>query len=208
MRFSHSHKLMLISNWKCGCSTIAELFAPITEFDWDTRAECRRIFGKDYDEMAHYPAKLMRQEFARLGWDFAEYTSISEVRNPWARAVSLYANVSRVGFEGSFEDFVINELPTWQSGLQRRWNSYEMFHERGRRIVDYIIRIEHLEEELRPVVERHWPDLQLDYTMRSNTGNHKPFRDYYTDKTSALVAEFFAYDIETFGYRFEDENAG
>ena len=44
MRFSHSHKLMLISNWKCGCSTIAELFAPITEFDWDTRAECERIF--------------------------------------------------------------------------------------------------------------------------------------------------------------------
>ncbi len=154
MRFGHDHKLMLISNWKCGCSTIAELFEPVTEFGWESRAECRRIFGKDYDEMAHYPASLMRQEFTRLGWDFAEYTSISSVRNPWARTVSLYSNVKRVGFEGTFDDFVINELRTWQSGLQRRWNSYEMFHERGRQIVDHIIRIEHLEEDLGQVKHR------------------------------------------------------
>ena len=44
--------------------------------------------------------------------------------------------------------------------------------------------------------------------MRSNTGEHKPFSDYYTDQTARLVADFFAYDIEAFGYRFEDENAG
>ncbi len=207
MRFSHDHKLMLISNWKCGCSTIADMFAPYTEFDWATRAECKRIFGKDYDVMAHYPASLMRQEFARLGWDFAEYTSISEVRNPWARTVSLYATVKRVGFDYTFDEFVINELRTWQSGLQGRWNSYEMFHERGERIVDHIIRIEHLEEELRPVVEREWPGLHLDYATRSNTGSHNPYRDYYTDKTSDIVADFFAYDIETFGYRFDDPTA-
>lgn len=207
MRFSHQYQLVLISNWKCGCSTIAELFAPVTEFDGDSISECTRIFGKDYDELCHYPASLMRQEFARLDWSFENYTSISSVRNPWARTVSLYANVKRVGFEGGFDDFVINHLRNWQSGLQGRWNSYEMFHERGRMIVDHVVRIEHIEEDLCPVVKERWPDLQLDYSTRANTGNHDPYREYFTDKTSGIVSDFFAYDIEAFGYRFEDATA-
>jgi hypothetical protein len=184
------------------------MFAPVTEFDWDSRSECKRIFGKDYDEMVHYPASLMRQEFARVGWDFDKYTSISSVRNPWARTVSLYTNVKRVGFDWTFDDFVLNHLRDWQSGLQRRWNSYEMFHERGQQIVDHIVRIEYLEHDLRPFIEQRWPDLKLDYSMRSNPGKHSPFREFYTDTTSEVVADFFAYDIETFGYRFEDASAG
>lgn len=207
MRFSHDRKITLISNWKCGCSTLAALFDPVSEFDGYHTEECQRIFGKDYDTMAHYPASIMRHEFARQGWDFDEYTSISSVRHPWARAVSLYANVRRVGFEGSFDDFIINELYSWQSGLKNRWNTYEMFHERGELIVDHVIRLEHLETDLRPIVEERWPDLDLDYTTRSNAGAHQPFREYYTDKTVDIVAEFFAYDIETFGYRFDDPGA-
>ena len=183
------------------------MFDPVAEFDGYHTDDCLRIFGKDYDTMAHYPASLMRREFGRLGWDFETYTSISSVRNPWARTVSLYANVRRVGFEGTFDEFVIDELHTWQSGLRGRWNSYEMFHERGRRIVDHIIRVEHLDEDLRPVVEHRWPDLEFDYSIRSNTGNHKPFREYFNDKTSDIVADFFAWDIETFGYRFDDASA-
>ena len=207
MRLSHEYQMVLISNWKCGCSTLAELFSPVSEFNGDSTGECKRIFGKDYDTMCHYPASLMRQEFARLDWNFDDYTSISSVRNPWARTVSLYATVKRGGYETSFDDFVMNELRNWQSGLQGRWNSYEMFHERGRRIVDHVVRIEYLEQDLRPLVEERWPDLQLDYSTRSNPGDHDPFREYFTEKTSEIVADFFAYDIETFGYRFEDATA-
>ena len=207
MRFSHDRKILLISNWKCGCSTLADLFNTVSEFDWDHRDACLRIFGKEYDTMVHYPASLMRQEFARQGWDFDEYTVISSVRHPWARAVSLYANVVRAGYQGSFDDFILNELFTWQSGLQNRWNTYEMFHERGKRIVDHVVRIEHLEHDLRPFVEQRWPDLHFDYTTRSNPGAHQPFRDYYTDKTREIVADFFAYDIETFGYQYDDAEA-
>lgn len=207
MRFSHGRKIILISNWKCGCSTLAALFDPVSEFDGYHTEECERIFGKTYDTMAHYPAKLIRQEFARKGWDFAGYTVISSVRNPWARAVSLYANVKRVGYDLSFDEFILNELYTWQSGLQNRWNTYEMFHERGRRLVDHVVRLEHLEADLKPVVDANWPDLDLDYSTRSNAGIHDPFRDYYTDQTREVVADFFAYDIETFGYGFDDPEA-
>ncbi len=205
MRFSHDHKLLLISNWKCGCSTIADMFAPITEFDWNSREACKQIFGKDYNDLVHYPAGLMRQEFRRLGWDFDQYVKISSVRNPWSRTVSLYEHVKRIGFKGSFDSFVADELPKWRSGLINRWNTYEMLHENGERIVDHVIRIEHLETDLRPVVASRWPGLNLDYGTKSNTGNHKPYEQYYTNKkTGEIVEDFFAYDVQAFDYRFDD----
>ena len=208
MRFSHSHRVVLVSNWKCGCSTMAALFDAITEFDADSVSECRRIFGKDYDVMCHYPAFLLRREFAALGWDFDEYTSVSTVRNPWSRTVSLFSTVKNLtGFGGGFDDFVLNHLPDWQGGLRGRWNSYEMFHENGRRIVDHVVRLEHLETDLAPIAAARWPDLRLEYATRVNVGQHRPFRDYYSDKSREFVADFFAYDIEAFGYTFEDAGA-
>lgn len=205
MRFSHQQNLLLISNWKCGCSTIADMFSPITEFDWSSRAKCKEIFGKDYNDMVHYPAGLMRQEFSRLGWDFDQYVKISSVRNPWSRTVSLYEHVKRTGYQGSFDMFVTDELSKWRSGLINRWNTYEMLHENGERIVDHVIRIEHIEADLRPVVEATWPDLKLHYGTKSNTADHKPYQQYYTSKkTAEIVAEFFQYDIRTFDYRFDD----
>lgn len=204
MRFSHARKLVLVSNWKCGCTTIADLFAPVTEFDWRTRDQCQVLFGKPYAEMVHYPACLLRREFDRLGWRFTEYFSISSVRNPWSRAVSLYGHLLRDGFRGTFAEFVGRELPLWQSGLKRRWNTYEMWHEYGRPIIDHVVRIEHLEQDLRPVVESRWPDLQLDYSRKSNVGKHRPYQEYYTAQTRDAVASFFEYDIARFGYQFDD----
>lgn len=205
MRFSHEKKLLLISNWKCGCSTIAELFSPVTAFDWNSRDKCQEIFGLDYNSMVHYPAKVMRQRFLRNSWDFDQYTKISSVRNPWSRAVSLYEHVKRVNYTDSFERFVKEELPQWQSGLINRWNTYEMLHENGQRIVDHVIRIEHLEADLSPIVEAAWPDLKLNYGTRANTANHKPYQDYYKDdSTRKIVEDFFRFDIETFDYSFDD----
>lgn len=80
-----------------------------------------------------------------------------------------------------------------------------MLHENGENIVHHVIRIERLEEELRTVVEAKWPDLNLNYATMSNTGDHKPYRGYYSSRrTSEIVAEFFKYDIEAFGYQFGD----
>jgi hypothetical protein len=203
MRFSHEYRLLLISNWKCGSSTLARIFSPITEFDWDSRSKCRQFFGRDYATMVHFPASKMKREFVLRGWEFDEYVTISSVRNPWARAVSLFEDL-RGRPTDDFDEFLRAGLPHWRSGLRNRWNSYEMFHERGRRIVKYVIRIEYLQQELPPIVRSLWPDLDLDYSWIVNRGDHRPFRDYYTNKQSVeRVADFFRYDVETFGYRFD-----
>lgn len=155
--------------------------------------------------MVHYPVGLMRQEFLREGFLFDEYAVISSVRNPWSRAVSLYEHVKRVGWNGSFDAFVEKELPAWRSGQINRWNTYEMFHEQGDCLIDCIVRIEHLETDLRPFAEERWPSLQLDYATMSNTSKHKPYEQYYeNDVTRRRVEEFFRYDIEAFDYCFDD----
>ena len=208
MRFSHSHKLLLISNWKCGCTTLADMFVAVTEFDWHTRDRCEDIFGKEYNEMAHLPAALLRYEFERIGLPFDDYVKISSVRNPWARTVSLYEARRQRGEQRSFDKFVKLELPKYCRGQFDRWDSYEMFHENGIRVIDHVIRIEHLEEELRPIVDARWPGLELDYRTRANARDHKPYKDYYKRRrTIDAVADFFRYDIEQFGYQFDDLSA-
>lgn len=209
MRLSHRHKLVLISNWRCGSSTIGWMFAPYTEFHFGTRYRCKEIFGKDYDEMVHYPASLVRREFEQQSWNFGEYISISSVRNPWARAVSLYFHERKrlpwwYRFR-SFKRFVETELPQWRNGLKNRWTSYDMFHDPGgERLVNYVVRLEQLQSDLSPIIERHWPGLELDFSIWSNRTRHASYARYYTPHLQAAVADMFAYDIEEWGYRFED----
>jgi hypothetical protein len=38
-----------------------------------------------------------------------------------------------------------------------------------------------------------------------NKSTSRPWREYYTDETRALVAEAFEPDITLFGYNFEEE---
>ena len=100
MRYSHKHKFILISNWKCGCSSMAQMFdgycEPCGELRWmqsdnKQRNKCtKEIFGLPYRGIVHAPAKNIRKLFTKQDWNFDEYIKITSVRNPWARIVSLY----------------------------------------------------------------------------------------------------------------------
>jgi len=37
---------------------------------------------------------------------------------------------------------------------------------------------------------------------RENTTSHRPYREYYTNETRAIVERHFSRDIARFGYRF------
>ena len=208
MRYSHDLKLALVSNWKCGCSTIATIFNPYTEWNWQTREQCMVIHGRPYAEMAHSSAAQQRREFKRRGWDWSDYRSISSVRNPWARTLSLYKYEERIAkgtFGWTFDDYVVRRLKLWKGGRINRWNTREMFHDwRGRRLVDHVVRLENLAEELGEVVAEHWPQLEVDFSRRVNTTKHDHYSSYYSPRTRDIVAKHFAYDIAEWGYEFEE----
>lgn len=180
------------------------MFAPITEFDFFSKDRCETLLQKPYSELVHAPVGLVRQQMVRCGYDFDEYEVVSSVRNPWARVVSLYEYIKRKRdrFEVSFETFVRDQLPEWRSGLRKRWNTYEMFHDDGDRMVGRVFRLENLEDEIRDWIQVRGVDFEPDYGTRINVGPKVDYREYYTQPSRDFVGEFFRWDIREFGYSF------
>ena len=90
MRYSSKHKFLLISNWKCGCSTMAHLFLPYSDFGYKDQQKCLKRFGISYGKMVHWPAYKIKHQFDRQGIKWDSYIKITTVRNPWSRIVSLF----------------------------------------------------------------------------------------------------------------------
>ncbi len=223
---SRKHKFVLISNWRCGCSTMANLFAPYSDFTYTNREPCKKLLGQEYGKIVHWPAKKIKPIFRRRGWNWDKYVKIMTVRNPWARIVSLYhysmnGQRKRNGKEVSeaitdpksekfkklkvkFNEYVKTQLPRWKSGIKNRWISYEMVHyNKGKQIVDYVIKIENLEKELSKIVSKHFSDFEFDYTIKRNSTDHIHYSYYYTSETRNLVANMFKWEIRKFKYKFE-----
>jgi hypothetical protein len=226
MRFSHKHKFILINNWKCGCSSIGLMFSKYTDqFGWaahtvDTDRPLRdkymnEQFGLTYSDVVHAPAKRVKEIFKKKEWPFESYIKITSVRNPWERIVSLYSFLTEkdrwqswnLKSEDviSFTEFVKKSVPTWQGG-PRKWNTYEMTHDSdGRSLVDYTVKLENLQEELTAITEKHFPDFKLNYGIRINASTHDHYSTYYDEESKAIVADLLSYDIERWGYKFEEE---
>ncbi|HSL71875.1 MAG TPA: sulfotransferase family 2 domain-containing protein, partial [Longimicrobiales bacterium] len=70
----------------------------------------------------------------------------------------------------------------------------------GQIIVDFVGRFENLKTDFAEVCARIGCEATLPHLKKSERGN---FRQYYDDATRAIIARWFARDIETFGYRFD-----
>jgi hypothetical protein len=143
----------------------------------------------------------------------ANLQAVAVVRNPWARVVSRYTYALRTAKPGS-------ELPasrrSFEAFLEERhvWGGREFFWHRAVRgwypQVDYVndeggerpvhvLRAEFLNDEAkryfglaRPLKSRNISNKQrLDY------------RTYYSNQTIQTVADWYAADIETFGFDFD-----
>lgn len=159
------------------------------------------------------------------------YYSFAVVRNPWDRLASWYTMIedaqadlpfwkrsSKAPFKSDlwnqvranstdFDSFLDNctepvfDLGCWKSFA---YNQLDLLtDEAGKVVVDDIGRFETLAADINKVFSRLGiPGVALpEKNVSSARGRHYSLR--YTPRTRALVAERFARDIETFGYRFE-----
>ncbi|MEO0741389.1 MAG: sulfotransferase, partial [Bacteroidota bacterium] len=67
-------------------------------------------------------------------------------------------------------------------------------------LVDYTMRFENLHKSFEEVARRLGKDVQLPHLKKSK---RRDYRTYYDDATIDLVADFYAVDLEAFGYTFE-----
>lgn len=159
----------------------------------------------------HVPASVMSGIIARGEW--ARRWKLSVVRNPWDRMVSIYHYVMRpfkvekwfgeeapaiMGRIQTFGDFLqhydMTELDVW-------WFDYRVPQIRWAEGVDDIFKIEET-DTLETALRDHGYDVTIPKLNVSAGRRPGHYRDQYEPWSRDLVAEWFAEDIERFGYSF------
>ncbi len=221
MRISHRHRFVFFASPKTGSRSVRKLL--------DAHSE---IHGRPADELTedfpfynHMRPVELRDVFESRGWDFDAYFKFVMVRNPWSRLVSLYEMyafregglLSRLrsrstrheGFQAWMRTLDSNlgrgAAPGVEKGVIRFGAfSYAGFagDEDGRPLVDEVIKLEEIERDLPPVLERLGLPLPR-RVPRAGRGRYRgSYRAYYDDGTRALVESLYDEDIERFGYTF------
>lgn len=137
------------------------------------------------------------------------------VRNPWDLQVSSFHHIRRerphyLGGHETFADFL-----RWKLDPERPYQYHidtsitpqtdYLIDLRGRIIVDYIGRYEHLHQDFATVCERIGIRAPALPHERQAKDRQRDYRHYYDDATAELVARHFARDIELLGYGFDPE---
>jgi hypothetical protein len=132
------------------------------------------------------------------------------VRNPWDLMVSSYSwwtqktsLISRKKYgkllkQLGFKSFIISN------------SSYinECYHKNEGQLywlndtIDFVGKFENLQQDFNTICDKIGiPHQQLPH---KNKSKHKHYTEYYDDETREIVAERYAKDIESFGYKFGD----
>ncbi len=153
----------------------------------------------------HCTADLVKHRIGK--GKFQEYTSFCVVRNPWDKAVSMYWwNKNRddghaIDQSISFSDYIMN-------APRKLITDQDIYMIDGEVVVDHIIKFEDLQNGLDTVMSKlDLPRLSL---PRAKGGTRKTKEHYsliYDDKTKDFIAKQCAFEIEKFGYEFDDQRA-
>lgn len=182
-----------------------------------------RFFGMEWQkhkDLSRYANELEPQVFAR-------YFKFAIVRNPWDRLLSDYnfqkkknapANqklfaVDDRGQSRRFRDWVETALFKPDHYEPRRWGAevspgihrwspqVDWISLDGKIAVDCVLRLERLQKDFEKVCRvLGRPSGELPCR---NWKFHLHYSHYYDEATQRLVGDYYAKDIEAFGYRFE-----
>lgn len=140
--------------------------------------------------------------------------TVGAVANPWARALWAYnitvnppkgypgvaevskyfKNIDFTSFDAylnSMEQCELLDTKTHPTTPQSTWLSHDNIQ------VDYLLRVEHLDEDFKPLQQYFESDIPLDvdnFTI--------DYKQHYTSTTKNIIEKYFKEDIDRFGYEF------
>lgn len=140
---------------------------------------------------------------------FEKYFKFSAVRNPWARAVSLYFRKEsiQVSSKISFEQFCDHHIyasdtchhPTLHQN-QFDW----LCDEDGKMVMDYVYKLENFEEARKEILQITEGRVKLSNKVKNQNieSNANDYRVMYSEKSRNIIARVFEKDIDYFKYSF------
>lgn len=209
MRISHKHKFIFLSRPKCASTSISQVLNKYTD-----------IFGENQLPWHHHtPASLLKQNFENMGWDWNSYFKFISIRNPWDLVVSLYfygkpdmngryfweTTVYDPNSRLSFKDWLLNSR-SWDfkqkkflPDLSAYTYSYYVQDSEKNSLVDFVVRVENLEEDLDIVSSKLGFSLTC---LKVNATHHRHYQEYYDSESIEIVKKVFSSDIHYGKYSF------
>ena len=166
------------------------------------------LYGRDAQ---HLTAEGLKSELNGL---FDSYFKFTVVRNPWDRLVSTCAWSDQKWFKGeelvgSEFERVVSQLyaasrdpKTAQTLLKSTHFKPQFLYIVDRELhpmVDHVARYENLAADWAHIRTRLNLGADLPGRMKSH---HRPYQEYYSDETRAMVGEMYSRDVSMFGYAF------
>ena len=205
--FTHPHK--------CGGTSIEDVLGFL---DLRKQKPTTRVFK-------HASLKTHIQALVEKQINVKNFFKFSIIRNPWDRVVSFYKHCKYNEYDSymkrniapnkqmpqyvvdarnmSFKEFA-NKYCKTHFNSDKRTKPFMFFNKEF--FLDYVIRLEHLEEDFLKIQDRLQIKLDSKLPHKNNSDlflERKPYSDYYDEETKALVEKLFEWDIKKFGYTFE-----
>ena len=221
----HRHRCIFIHIPRCGGTSINRLFLEtgcFEKLDWKI-PNIQIMYGRfetdeNCYELDHATVEIYK-EFCHKGY-IQNYFKFAIVRNPWERLLSEYLRKKARGDKRfidadglSFKEFVLNLAEHFDEVINSSKKhilishfipQYKfIFDENDRRFVDFICKLEDLDNDWKIISRRIALLRKLD---RKNSTKHNHYSNFYDDKTQKIVNKLYSRDIELFGYTFENRN--
>lgn len=201
MLISHKHKFIFIHVFKVAGTSIRHALNPYCQPRFTERVR-RKLIGRpklsiDFD----HHAKASEVKEAIGARKFIDYFKFAFVRNPWDWQVSLYhftlQNPQHFQHEEVRKLKGFDEYIDWRVTKGMCYQSSFTHDQEGNCLVDYIGRIENLEDDFKNICNRLNIYCQLPF---ENKSEHDDYMDYYNTTTYNLIAEAYKSEIELFRY--------
>ncbi|MDA0349736.1 MAG: sulfotransferase family 2 domain-containing protein [Verrucomicrobia bacterium] len=182
---------------------------------------CQSLFGN----LAGSHKTLIEYQKIFSKTDFNRYFKFTFVRNPWDRLFSAYNFLKNGGMNQSDKRWAEKHIAPYESfdtfvknGLQRpgirKWIHFKpqsdfLYIPRDPKLhMNFFGYFENLQNDFRYVVNKL--DLNkhvfLQHKNAGNTVNKLDYKDFYSNKSRAIVSEFYKSDIKNFGYNFDNSS--
>lgn len=146
----------------------------------------------------------------------SRYGAFAVVRNPWDRVVSRYFFAKKVievekkmhpsyADVSSFDAFLEerhkwgNDSFMWHRAVRGWYPAFDHVSDEQGNVKCDILRFEHLNEDLM----EYFKIPQMSRARNVTALNKGTYMDMYNEKTKQIVADWYAKDIEQWGYEFE-----
>lgn len=203
---SHIHRCIFVHIPKCGGTSIEDVIWPEPRNASDLWMGFVSKYKNKYQTggLQHLLAKQIREEVGEKV--FNEYFKFTIVRNPWDKAISQFFYMRQrpdlrdyIGMkeEDPFKEY----LQLTAKKLHVQWEKQHKFFQddNGKMIVDYVGRLERMEQDAANIFERIGIKAQIPHV---NATRHHHYSEYYDDESREMVGEMYKEDIEILQYSF------